>query len=65
MVKWIHVSFAKLAKLHNEVNVRFREKFGLYQVDFTDPNRTRTIKSSAKFYKNVIATKCLVDTCEE
>jgi beta-glucosidase/6-phospho-beta-glucosidase/beta-galactosidase len=43
----------------------YTEKFGLYQVDFTDPNRTRTIKSSAKFYKNVIATKCLVDTCEE
>ncbi|KAJ3649795.1 hypothetical protein Zmor_021516 [Zophobas morio] len=40
-------------------------KFGLYQVDFENPNRTRTIKSSADYYKNVIANKCLVDTCEE
>ncbi|KAJ3649797.1 hypothetical protein Zmor_021518 [Zophobas morio] len=40
-------------------------KFGLYQVDFDNPNRTRTIKSSAIYYKNVIANKCLVNTCEE
>ncbi|XP_063932770.1 myrosinase 1-like [Zophobas morio] len=40
-------------------------KFGLYQVDFDNPNRTRTIKGSGEYYKNVIASKCLVDTCEE
>ncbi|RZC38031.1 myrosinase 1 [Asbolus verrucosus] len=43
----------------------YTEKFGLYQVDFDSPDRTRTIKQSGEYYKNVIATKCLVDTCEE
>ncbi|KAJ8943035.1 hypothetical protein NQ318_022579, partial [Aromia moschata] len=43
----------------------FTEKFGLYQVDFNNPNRTRTAKKSATFYKNVINTRCLLDSCEE
>lgn len=30
------------------------ERFGLYYVDFNHPNRTRTRKSSAKFYADVI-----------
>jgi hypothetical protein len=30
------------------------EKFGLYFVDFKDPNRTRTAKASALYYANVI-----------
>ncbi|KAG5876433.1 hypothetical protein JTB14_008426 [Gonioctena quinquepunctata] len=33
----------------------FTCKFGLYQVDFNSPNRTRTPKKSVTFYKNLIA----------
>ncbi|XP_044265974.1 myrosinase 1-like [Tribolium madens] len=43
----------------------YTEKFGLYQVDFDDENRTRTPKKSADFYKKVVATKCLVNQCED
>ncbi|XP_061162617.1 lactase/phlorizin hydrolase-like, partial [Saccostrea echinata] len=32
----------------------FSEKFGLYNVNFTDPKRTRTPKASARFYKQLI-----------
>lgn len=32
-------------------------KFGLYQVNFTDPKRERVAKSSVDFYKNVIRTR--------
>ncbi|XP_072469350.1 lactase/phlorizin hydrolase [Notamacropus eugenii] len=30
-------------------------KFGLYQVDFSDPNRTRTARTSARYYTEVIS----------
>ncbi|XP_018567963.1 lactase-like protein [Anoplophora glabripennis] len=43
----------------------YSERFGLYHVDFESQNRTRTPKSSAEYYKKVIATRCLVDTCEK
>ncbi|CAL1538498.1 unnamed protein product [Lymnaea stagnalis] len=32
----------------------YSEKFGLYHVDFNDPNRTRTPKASAQFFSNLI-----------
>lgn len=36
---------------------------GLHQTDFTSPNRTRTPRKSAYWYKNLIATRCLADKC--
>ncbi|XP_052128312.1 myrosinase 1 [Frankliniella occidentalis] len=35
----------------------YEHKFGLYQVDFTDPQRPRTPKMSAAFYKKLIETR--------
>ncbi|KAJ8963824.1 hypothetical protein NQ314_005355, partial [Rhamnusium bicolor] len=43
----------------------YTEKFGLHHIDFDSPNRTRTPKPSAEYYKNIIATRCLVETCDE
>lgn len=36
-----------------------RSKFGLYEVDFQDPMRTRRPRASAHFYKTVIRTHSL------
>ncbi|KAK9874486.1 hypothetical protein WA026_002834 [Henosepilachna vigintioctopunctata] len=35
----------------------YSEKFGLFHVDFKDPNRPRTTKLSSKWYKKVISAK--------
>ncbi|KAL3270526.1 hypothetical protein HHI36_021065 [Cryptolaemus montrouzieri] len=35
----------------------YTEKFGLFHVNFNDPQRTRTTKLSAKWYKKVIAER--------
>lgn len=47
----------------------FSYKFGLYEVDFDDPERKRTAKRSAYYYKQVIATRCVLQEedgfCEE
>uniref|UniRef100_A0A0S7EET2 Putative glycosyl hydrolase n=1 Tax=Chrysomela populi TaxID=154003 RepID=A0A0S7EET2_CHRPP len=43
----------------------YSQKFGLYQVDFNSPNRTRTAKKSAKWYSKLTRTKCIVDDCTE
>jgi beta-glucosidase/6-phospho-beta-glucosidase/beta-galactosidase len=48
-----------------EWTMGYSQKFGFYQVDFDSPNRTRTIKKSADYFKKIIETKCLVDTCED
>lgn len=37
----------------------YRVKFGLYEVDFEDPKRTRTPRASAKYYANVIKQNAL------
>ncbi|KAK7867986.1 hypothetical protein R5R35_014768 [Gryllus longicercus] len=34
----------------------YREKFGLYQVDYNNPNRTRTPKKSSKFFAEIART---------
>jgi beta-glucosidase/6-phospho-beta-glucosidase/beta-galactosidase len=34
----------------------FSEKFGLFHVDFNDPDRKRTAKKSAKVYSQIIKT---------
>ncbi|XP_052745507.1 myrosinase 1 [Bicyclus anynana] len=39
-----------------EWNEGYSTKFGLYEVNFNDPKRTRTARDSAKYYKNVIKT---------
>ncbi|XP_028029941.1 myrosinase 1-like [Bombyx mandarina] len=36
-------------------------KFGLYEVDFSSPERTRTPRKSAEYYKNIIETHSLSD----
>ncbi|XP_025830269.1 myrosinase 1-like isoform X1 [Agrilus planipennis] len=36
-------------------------RYGIYSVNFTDPNRPRTAKLSATFYKNVIANRAVGD----
>ncbi|CAH1131159.1 unnamed protein product [Ceutorhynchus assimilis] len=36
-------------------------QLGLYQIDFTDPDRPRTPKDSAGYYRQVVTTRCLVD----
>ncbi|KAK2576537.1 hypothetical protein KPH14_005859 [Odynerus spinipes] len=44
-----------------EWNRGYTEKFGLVNVDFSSPNRTRTPKMSMKWFKNVIKQRRLVD----
>ncbi|XP_044260672.1 myrosinase 1-like [Tribolium madens] len=39
--------------------VGYTEKFGLYHVDFADPHRKRTPKSSSKWYKKLIERRQL------
>ncbi|KAJ3638411.1 hypothetical protein MTP99_001777 [Tenebrio molitor] len=43
----------------------YSEKFGFYSVNFSDPDRPRTPKSSVKYYKTVLETRCLVEECVE
>ncbi|KAJ8975006.1 hypothetical protein NQ317_010107, partial [Molorchus minor] len=41
----------------------FTSKMGLYAVDFNSTERTKTARSSAAYFKNVIETRCLLDEC--
>ena len=34
----------------------YNERFGLFHVDFTDPERKRTAKESVKFFKGITST---------
>ncbi|CAG9772233.1 unnamed protein product [Ceutorhynchus assimilis] len=36
---------------------------GHYHVDFNSENRTRTAKASASYYKHIVTTNCLLDSC--
>ncbi|XP_018573477.2 lactase-phlorizin hydrolase [Anoplophora glabripennis] len=47
-----------------EWRLGYTQKFGLFHVDFDDINRTRTPKTSVAYYKKIVETHCLVDTCE-
>ncbi|CAH1230913.1 LCT [Branchiostoma lanceolatum] len=42
----------------------YTERFGLHYVNFTDPNRPRTPKQSAKFYSDIIANNGFPDGAE-
>ncbi|XP_055371472.1 myrosinase 1-like isoform X2 [Condylostylus longicornis] len=44
-----------------EWNAGYTQKFGLYGVDFSDPNRKRTQKKSARYFKEVIKTRKLIN----
>ncbi|XP_076259783.1 myrosinase 1-like [Rhynchophorus ferrugineus] len=43
----------------------YTQKFGIIHVDFDSPNRTRTFKESGRWYQKVVATRCLIDSCDE
>ncbi|CAG9833414.1 unnamed protein product [Diabrotica balteata] len=45
----------------------YSEHFGLYRVDFSSSNQTRTPKKSAKYFKNVIQYRCVLgnSTCDK
>lgn len=51
--------------LQNKFVFFFSKKFGIYHVDFNDPDRQRTVKKSAEFYKNVINDRCLPESYVE
>ncbi|CAH1953400.1 unnamed protein product [Acanthoscelides obtectus] len=47
-----------------EWNFGYGNRFGLYHVDFADPKRPRTMKKSARYYRDVIKTRSLDKTSD-
>jgi len=43
----------------------YTERFGLHWVNFSDPDRTRIQKDSAKFYKSVVEANGFVRSISE
>ncbi|XP_072393183.1 myrosinase 1-like [Diabrotica undecimpunctata] len=41
----------------------YTEGFGLYHVDFSSANKTRTPKRSVEYFKKVLRTRCATDDC--
>ncbi|XP_045780868.1 myrosinase 1-like isoform X2 [Maniola jurtina] len=37
----------------------FSERFGLYEVDYDSPNKVRTARSSAEYFKQLAQTRCI------
>ncbi|XP_023310666.1 myrosinase 1-like [Anoplophora glabripennis] len=48
-----------------EFNAGYTSFLGMHYVNFTDPERTRIPRKSASWFTNMVATRCLVDTCVE
>ncbi|XP_056640977.1 myrosinase 1-like [Diorhabda sublineata] len=44
-------------------NFGYTNQFGLYAVDFKSPNKIRTPRPSAGFYRRIIESRCLVNNC--
>lgn len=59
MYSWFYIIYYFKA-----FNLYFRVNLGHYHVDFESPERTRTPKQSADYYRKVVTTGCLVDSCE-
>ena len=52
----------KIANIHFEWAGGYSQKFGLHYVDFNDPNRSRTVKDSAKYISQLIADNGFVNS---
>ena len=54
---WGYIAWSLLDSF--EWTVGYTETFGLYKVNFTDPNRTRQPKLSAKVYSEIVRTNSI------